>query len=159
PRPRARRTHGVSTTAAAVRGLQVGPLPLVIGVAGHRHLEPRDYPVYQKRIRELFAYFLSRYPSTPLRIMSSLASGPDRLVAEVALEQGWEVLAPLPMDREEYERDFPQSLEEFRGLLARLPPENVFVVAPPQVAPGATPQELRDGQYREVGICIASQCH
>jgi len=136
-----------------------GPLPLVIGIVGHRHLEPAHRPLYEARIRELFEYLRARYPATPLRVLSSLAEGADRIAAAVALEQGWELLVPLPMAQPEYELDFPQSVAEFRGLLARVPAENVFALPAPAAAPGATAQEQRDACYREVGIFIGGQCH
>ncbi len=138
----------------------LGPLPLVIGVAGHRHLQPADQPVLRARVRELFDYLRARYPSTPLRVISALAEGADRLVAEEALAAGWEVLAPLPMSVEEYAHDFPETAAEFRALLARIPAENVFVLPPPDPAgPAPDPQALRDQHYREVGVYIATQCH
>jgi uncharacterized membrane protein len=136
-----------------------GPLPIVIGIAGHRLLEPAHHPLYEARIRELFAQLRTRYPATPLRVLSSLAEGADRIAAAVALDQGWELLAPLPMPPAEYQRDFPDSLSEFRAVVARLPPENVFVLPAPPAAAGATAQEQRDACYREVGVFIGSQCH
>jgi hypothetical protein len=135
-------------------------LPFVIGVVGHRHLEPHDYPLYRARVTGLFAYLRTRYPSTPLRVISALAEGADRLVAEVALAEGCELIVPLPMAAEEYARDFPDTAHEFRDLLARIPRANVFVL--PEAAamsPTATHAELRDAQYREVGVFIATQCH
>jgi hypothetical protein len=149
------------TPEAAQRGGAAGaagPLPLVIGIVGHRHLEPAHRAVYETRIREVFDYLRTRYPATPLRVLSSLAEGADRIAAAVALEQGWELLVPLPMAQAEYERDFPESVTEFRALLARVPAEHVFALAAP-AAPGATAQEQRDACYREVGIFIGSQCH
>ena len=136
-----------------------GPLPLVIGAVGHRHLDPRDRPRYCARIQELFDYLRRYYPSTPLRMISALAEGADRLGAEVALAQGYELIVPLPMAQEDYERDFPDTLAEFRALLARVPATNVFVLPAPETAPDTTAQGLRDAQYREVGVWIASNCH
>jgi hypothetical protein len=108
---------------------------------------------------ELFDLLHARYPATPLRILSSLAEGADRIAAAVALERGWELLAPLPMPPVEYEHDFPESVDEFRSLVGRIPTENVFVVPAPRTVPGATAQEQRDACYREVGVFIGSQCH
>jgi hypothetical protein len=119
-------------------------------------MEPRDYPILRARIAELFAYLRTEYPSTPLRLLSALAEGADRLAAEIALEQGCELIVPLPMAQAEYERDFPDSVEEFRALLERVPPENVFVVAK---NPATTAHERRDAQYLEVGVFVATQCH
>ncbi len=147
--------HPQSSVRAAT-----GPLPLVIGVVGHRHLEPRDYPLYGARISGLFAYLRTHYPSTPLRVISALAEGADRLVAEIALAEGYELIVPLPMAAEEYARDFPDTAQQFRDLLARIPAANIFVVPDAAVvSPTATHAELRDAQYREVGVFIAMQCH
>ena len=74
-----------------------GPLPLVVGVVGHRHLEPADYPIYRARVAALFAHLRAEYPATPLRVISALAEGADRLVADVALQSGCDLIVPLPM--------------------------------------------------------------
>jgi hypothetical protein len=138
-----------------------GRLPIVIGVTGHRHLRAADLPKHRERIRELFAYLRRRYPSTPLRIVTALAEGADRLVAEVALEAGYELLVPLPLEPADYERDFPASIAEFHSILRRIPPEQVFVL--PQDAPSdhepLTAHELRERRYRAVGIFLAQQSH
>ncbi|HEV2272142.1 MAG TPA: hypothetical protein VGR92_22030, partial [Steroidobacteraceae bacterium] len=67
-----------------------GRLPIVIGVTGHRHLRAQDLPTHREHVCELFTQLRQRYPSTPLRIVTALAEGADRLVAEVALEGGHE---------------------------------------------------------------------
>jgi hypothetical protein len=132
----------------------------VIGVVGHRHLEPPDRPLLRARIADLLAYLRTHYPSTPLRLLSALAEGADRLAAEVALAQGCEVIVPLPMAQADYERDFPDSVDEFRALLARVPSDNVFVVAETHAgSKAASAQARRDAQYLEVGVFVATQCH
>jgi len=136
-----------------------GPLPLVIGVVGHRHLEPHDLPLYRGRIGAFLDELRARYPSTPLRVLSALAEGSDRLVAEIALGRGCELLVPLPMGPEEYEKDFPASVEQFRGLLASVPPDNAFVLPSPHAAPGTAAHRLRDLQYLEVGVYVSAQSH
>lgn len=137
----------------------IGPLPLVIGVVGHRYLEAGDLPLYRTRIGAFFSDLRWRYPSTPLRVLSALAEGSDRLVAEVALAQGCELLVPLPMEPGEYQKDFPGSATEFSALLARVPADNVFVLPAPPANPGASAQQLRDAQYLEVGVYVATQSH
>jgi hypothetical protein len=60
--------------------------------------------------------------STPnLGLVSALAEGADRLVADIALAQGCKLHCILPFPAAEYERDFasPDSVVEFRRLLAR----------------------------------------
>jgi hypothetical protein len=137
-----------------------GRLPIVVGVTGHRHLREADLPSYRARVGEFFADLKRRYPATPLRVISALAEGADRLVAQLALEWGCELIVPLPLEPSEYERDFPESVAEFRALLERVPPERVFVWP---LANGAHTQDEapseRDRRYAEVGAFVAEQSH
>jgi len=101
-------------------GAEYGPVPLLLGVVGHRHLlEPVEDA--RQAVRGVLAGFRSRYPSTPIVLLSALAEGADRLVAREGLDAGFSLVVPLPMDCEEYEKDFttPESVAEFRALLAR----------------------------------------
>ncbi|MGH8219570.1 MAG: DUF4231 domain-containing protein [Steroidobacteraceae bacterium] len=140
---------------------QDGRIPIVIGVTGHRHLRSADLPGYRAKVRELFAELRARYRSTPLRILSALAAGADRLVAEVALEEGHELLVPLPLKPDDYERDFPDSAGQFHALVQSLPPESVFVLPVEAGVDGDRSVELtaRERLYREAGIYIARHCH
>lgn len=54
-----------------------------------------------------------------LRLLSPLAEGSDRLVAEEALKAGYKLYAPLPFAKSEYEKDFPDTLDDFRALLTK----------------------------------------
>src|SRR4051812_39076652 len=105
-----------------------GPLPLVIGVTGHRDLRPEDLDTLRARVDEIFAQLEETCPHTPLILLSSLAEGADRLVARVALEHGARLIAPLPLRRELYEADFPETVGEFRTLYERADPG--FELAP-----------------------------
>src|SRR5438445_7431315 len=98
---------------------QFGPLPLVIGVTGHRDLRPTDHTELEEKVRSFFKQIREKYPHTPLTLLSPLAEGADRLVARVALKLGSRLIVPLPMRRELYERDFTTaaSRAEFRELL------------------------------------------
>lgn len=69
-----------------------------------------------------------------LRIVSPLAEGSDRLVAQAALDLGYELCCPMPFPQPEFEQDFapgaahePESLEAFRSLLARAARETALV--------------------------------
>ena len=136
-----------------------GPLPLVVGVVGHRHLEPADYPIYRARVVALFAHLRAEYPATPLRVISALAEGADRLVADMALQSGCDLIVPLPMPTADYEQDFPQTAGAFRELLARAPAGNVFVLPSPHGDSSPLTPQQRDARYLEAGIYIAGQCH
>ncbi|HTY93958.1 MAG TPA: hypothetical protein VMC02_08720 [Steroidobacteraceae bacterium] len=139
-----------------------GRLPIVVGVSGHRHLREADLPGYRTRITGFFDQLQQRYPSTPLRVISALAEGADRLVSTIALERGYELIVPLPLEPHDYERDFPDSVGEFREILQRTPPQCVFIWpgrAAGGDAPGLDPVAARNHQYREVGAFVAQQSH
>ncbi len=101
--------------------MEKGPLPLVVGVTGHRDLVPDDAPRIVERVRALFEELSKSYAHTPLVLMSSLAEGADRLVARTALECGVGLYAVLPMNAQAYEGDFETeaSRGEFRELMRR----------------------------------------
>ena len=54
-----------------------------------------------------------------LRVLSPLAEGADRLVAQAALSLGWALEVPMPFAQADYEADFPATVDAFRALLAR----------------------------------------
>ena len=62
----------------------VAKVPFVIGVTGHRDLVADELPTIRERVRELFAGLQRQFPELPILVMTPLAEGADRLVAEVA---------------------------------------------------------------------------
>lgn len=103
----------------------VGPLPLVIGVTGHRDIRARDRPRLQDQVRGVLQSFVNHYPRTPVVLLSALAPGADQLAAEVALSMSVRVVAVLPMPLELYELDFAEadgSRAIFRALLGQARP-------------------------------------
>jgi hypothetical protein len=54
-----------------------------------------------------------------LRMLSPLAEGADRLVAQAALSLGYALEAPLPFAQADYEADFPATTAAFRALLGQ----------------------------------------
>lgn len=139
-----------------------GRLPIVVGVTGHRHLREADLPGCRARVIEFFEHLQRRNPATPLRVISALAAGADRMVAEIALERGHELIVPLPLEPRDYERDFPDTVQEFRAILERVPRQRVFVWPRPGAGNSSRPCETqaeRDRQYAEVGVFVAEQSH
>lgn len=145
------------TARSAVPERDSGPFPLVLGVTGHRDLRAEDVPRLQERIAGLLTMLKRRYPHTPFVLLSPLAEGADRLVAEVALAQGCRLIAPLPMPAEEFERDFPEeaSQKEFRDLLQRADHSFTLALLSPLEAIQAG-GEARDRQYEQVGAYVAT---
>jgi len=96
-----------------------------------------------------------------LQLLCPMAEGGDQLVARVALEQGFDLIAVLPMLREEYERDFisEKSLDEFRALLgAASQVISLPGAAGAEVADFSSNVVLRDRQYAQAGLFISNHC-
>lgn len=137
-------------------------LPLVIGVTGHRDLRADARAAIAGQVREILLHFKATYPSTPLVLLSPLAEGADRLVAEVALEAGIgaKLIAPLPMVREVYEHDFQtaDSLAEFDRLLGAAAYQ---LELPTPVGTGEAQLQnriARQDQYAAVGEFVVRHC-
>jgi hypothetical protein len=137
-------------------------LPLVIGVTGHRDLREGDREALETSVRNIFDGFRKSYPNAPLVLLSPLAEGADRLVAEVALSCDSSLIVPLPMPQALYETDFetPESKAEFHSLLQRA--EAVYTLAP---IGDYSADEIRERgpsrarQYAQVGAYIARHSH
>lgn len=133
--------------------------PLVVGVTGHRDLRPEDLATLRQRIGEIFDEHCG--PATPLMVLSPLAEGADRLVAQVALDRGGRLVVILPMKQDFYEKDFntAESLSEFHELLGKA--ESVFIL--PHLAPDKEIEKqnssARNVQYALVGACVARHSH
>jgi hypothetical protein len=169
-------------------------LPLVVGVTGHCDLRDEDIPKLREAVDEIFVrlkrdYGLSprwprlcrlcrarglrrlcqwlglcRDPETPIIVLSALAEGADRLVADIAIKHGAKLIAPLPVPADEYRQDFvhdqTSSIAEFNHLLARAlhAPEMPYPKGSSLEAIRKDP-EKRDLQYRAVGVFIVRHCH
>ena len=137
-------------------------IPLVVAVTGHRDLVAKEIPGLRERVRALFEELRTRYPERRLRVMSPLAEGADRLVAEEALALGVELIVPLPMPREAYIKDFQteESVREFDRLCAAA---NEILNLP--LARGNTLEAIADYgparnlQYAQVGVFLCAHCH
>jgi hypothetical protein len=156
------RLHGISMPATKDHASDSkGPLPLVFAVTGHRDLRKQDEELLRQRVQEIFSELNETYPSTPLRLLSGLAEGADRLVAKIALNNDIELVACLPMERSSYEADFQatESRQEFQQLLAC----SSQVISLPLVD-GNTAKMMqeqgpaRDKQYRRLGEFLVEHC-
>jgi hypothetical protein len=103
-----------------------------VGIVGHRSERIVDRKGVRARVDEVLRIVqgaldeitegpLFEAGRHPLRLVSELADGADRIAARAALDLGETLEVVLPFDPREYELDFddPALLEEFRGLLAR----------------------------------------
>ncbi len=114
-----------------------------VGVVGHRpnRLQHANHALLRTLADRVFGTVTAalrdchRPPTEPgydvtqppiLRVVSPLAEGTDRLLAESALDCGASLCCPMPFNQTEYEKDFasatalePDSVAQFRQLLER----------------------------------------
>ena len=126
---------------------------LTVGVTGHRDLLADEVPALKKAVRSFFKQLESEFPDLKLQLITPLAEGSDRLVADVALQMGIELVVPLPMPQAEYEQDFSSadaidvfrdSLKKARTIQLRTLPESAGVPID------------RERQYAQLGIFISN---
>jgi hypothetical protein len=133
---------------------------LCIGLTAHRDLLPEEEAGLRAAVRRFFERLQRQFPALPLRLISALAEGGDQLVAEEALALGIELVAPLPMPQDEYERDFatPESLARFRRLLAQAQVRHLPLAAGNTMEKIHARGEARNRQYAQLGMFVSSHC-
>jgi hypothetical protein len=139
-------------------------LPFVLGVTGHRDPLPTAISELREQIRKLLAQLRADYPATRLMLLSPLAVGADRLVAQefLALPEDARagLVAVLPMSKDLFVTDFlPQQRVEFEQLLAQV--QQVIITPLPvgvSAAAIAQPGADRDRQYQLCGQFISRHC-
>jgi hypothetical protein len=129
---------------------------LTIGVTGHRDLVADEIPALKEKVRDFFLQLRTSFPGLDLQLINPLAEGSDRLVADVARELGIRLIVPLPMQQEDYERDFEtsaavevfrESIKDARVINLRSLPESAGFLDSP---------EDRNRQYAQLGIFISN---
>lgn len=144
-------------------------LPLVIGATGHRDLRDEDILQLKRIVADVIEDVKRKYlrgdTETPIIVLSSLAEGADRLIAQVALDHGATLIAPLPMPADEYRRDFepglkPDAAAEFDRLKDRAIATPVMRYVAGNSSEAVRADEAKRAlQYREVGLFIVRHCH
>lgn len=94
---------------------------LLIGVTGHRDLLPDELPAIEIAVRGVLRSAAATSPHSSRRLVSPLAEGADQLVARIALDEGWSLVALLPLPVAVYREDFvtPDARRQFDDLLGR----------------------------------------
>jgi len=135
-------------------------VPLVIGAIGHRDLVPGEVALLSERVRDFFVSLRQRYPELRVTVLTSLADGADRLVADVAKSLALPIVYVLPMPTDLYERDFePESLDAYRTLLSSGEVLTLPLAGGNTAADVTHPGAARDLQYAQLGAFIAAHCH
>ena len=134
------------------------PVPLVIGVTGHRDLVPAEIPLIKQKVRDVLVDLRQRYPGLPISVISPLAQGADQLVAEVVIELKIPLCIVTPMPVAEYRRDFEgEALATLEGYLALGELIELPLLASQTQVQGE--QKIRDQQYVELGGYVAAHSH
>jgi hypothetical protein len=122
--------------------------PLLIGVCGHRSLDPSCATELATAVRTQLLRLANALPSTEIRVLSGMAAGTDLIVARAAIEAGVQVEAVLPMPLAQYRADFDSdSFRELEALLAHPQVRCVELTPPERVdEPGG-----RDMGYQALG--------
>ena len=129
---------------------------LTIGVTGHRDLVAEEIPELKKIVRGFFLQLRSDFPDLDLQLISPLAEGSDRLVTDIALEMGIDLIVPLPMPQAEYEQDFSsqEAVDEFRATLKHA---RIIHLQTLNAADGQAVSEAdHERQYAQLGIFISN---
>lgn len=100
-------------------------IPITVGIIGHLDIIPTD--IHKKQIQTLFRELAGNYPNSPVHLISSIAEGADRFVANIFLDMKndnekyrdrFELIVPMPFSADEYKEDFDNySDKEFDKLL------------------------------------------
>jgi len=129
---------------------------LTIGVTGHRNLVAGEVPALKQKVREFFLQLRNDFPDLDLQLITPLAEGSDRLVADVAQELGVKLIVPLPMPQAQYEQDFlsPEAVEIFRDSLKKA--RVIYLRTLGQVPGRNLDSADRSHQYAQMGIFISN---
>lgn len=137
------------------------PLPLVLGITGHRDIVESDINRVYSSIKSIFEDIKKSCPNTPIKVLSPLADGADRIAARVGLESGAELICPIPFSEEIYREDFnEESLKEFYLLKSKA--TYVFNVCGESNYTKSTKSitnDEKDKYYEIAGKYIADHCH
>ena len=131
-------------------------IPIVIGVTAHRRIREQDDSVILEAVKTELRKLQEQCPHSPLVMLSSLAEGGDLLCADAAESLGIPLIAALPRPLADYEKDFSREAK-LRLLHHSARAEQVFVAPHTEALPESA--TLRDFQFRQAGIYVASHSH
>lgn len=138
-------------------GLPDSRIPIVIGVTGHRQLDPGAIDPIEASTRAVLTRLKAAVPNSQVLLLTALAEGADRLVAQAAADLGIEFVAVLPLPDADYRTDFADAASEAEyDRLLRLARATIEIPVPPaQIAEVREPGRARDEAYARVGDHIS----
>lgn len=163
-------SQGWLRTFAAWRGTKHEPAaedfftrpPLILGVSGHRALPIHDHPALRSSVAETVAALQRACPGVPVILLSALAEGADRLVAEAVLElPNTRLMVPLPLPLEQYRQTFLHPDDPaFDALCAKAAAVFPIPVPAAEVLPlfSGVPDDS-PACYEALGVYLLQHCH
>ena len=126
--------------------------PFMLGVSGHRDLDPADLPGLREAVAEFVRQLRDFLPNTDIHLTVGMAAGADLLVAQTAIDLGLHVEAVLPMPLQQYAADFEgESLASLRSLLEHPDVRCVELSSEPRpFDQGASTTAERDEMYAKL---------
>ena len=131
-------------------------IPVIVGVTGHRDIRRQDEPTIQEAVRSELKKLQVLCAYSPLMMLNSLAEGGDLLCADAAEELGIPLIAVLPREQADYERDFS---EEAKKRFAHHCTRAEKIVVAQAVEALREGDMARDYSFRQAGIYVAAHCH
>jgi hypothetical protein len=136
---------------------------LVVGVTSHRNIATDEIDPIRQLVRNFFLRLQYEFPSLPLVVLSALAEGGDQWAAEEALTVGARLIAPLPMAREHYAKDFIDGTA--RAQFNSLCDKSEIIVVPDVGGNVSSMRNVvpvgqeRDLHYAQAGVYVSDHCH
>jgi len=135
-------------------------VPLIVGVTGHRDLVDDELAVIESQVRTFFDDLRHKYPDVPLLLLTSLATGADTLVAEIAIDIGCDVTNVLPMPLNLYSQDFEgEARTHFEALWAKNDTLELPLLGSDGGEAVAVHGPARNLQYEQLGAFLAAHSH
>ena len=120
-------------------------VPIVLGVVGHRDIDPEKETVLINAVRQILQEFRKTFPSSPLVLLSNLAEGADQLAVQAALAENEamkrknreipesdliKIQAPLPFPPEVYLQSTSFKNKKSKILFDELFSKSKYLVVP-----------------------------
>jgi len=124
-----------------------GNSPFIVGVSGHRDLDPTELPRLKDAVAAFVTQLKSYLPDTEVHMVVGMAPGADLLVVETVLDLNVQVEAVLPMSLDQYAADFePDTLQHLKELLRHPRVHCVELHADAQESPDVAPLSSVDAR-------------
>ncbi len=81
-------------------------VPLLVGILGPRAITDGEAACVRSVVGDVLPEISQAYPHSQVIAITSMAAGTDTVAAQTAHELGYQVLALLPLDVDDYARDF-----------------------------------------------------